>query len=51
MYVVIYENYEENRKIEMNRRRLGDNIKRDIKDRYSNKYFEIKNVCSYIRKL
>jgi hypothetical protein len=37
MYVVILENYEENRRIERHRCRLEDNIKRDFKDRYSNK--------------
>ena len=37
MLVVIFENYEENRRIEGHRRRLEDDIKRDLKDRYTNK--------------
>jgi hypothetical protein len=44
MYVVIFENYEENRRIEMHRRRLEDNIERDIKDRYSNKCAKFKYI-------
>jgi hypothetical protein len=42
MYVVIFENYEENRRIERHRLRLEDNIKRNLKDRYSNKCAKFK---------
>jgi hypothetical protein len=42
MYVVIFENYKENRRIESHRRRLEDNIKRDLKDRFSSKFAKFK---------